>query len=162
MRRLRRFAKLELSSENVAANAKRKAEQIRFSGILPNHFPAQRKDACIRLGIFGFADLPVLHIHLRERSPREKIIGTQGCRLEPRSDRLPDPACLHQGHREGVPAIEEPVIESDALPVFLHRGLQVPDGEIAVGVVEQFFQFLGHDAQVAGNRFRCDEDSMRR
>ena len=40
-----------------------------------------------------------------------------------------------------MPAVEERRIEFRAAPVFFHGGIEIADGEVAIGVVEEVVEF---------------------
>ena len=121
----------------------------------------ERENPRLSFGILGLTDLTVLHVHLRESSPRKEIVGLECSSLQTGTDRLFEMSGFHQGHSKSVPAVKKSGVLLYAETILLDRRLQIANGELTVGIVEEVVEFNTH-CNVVGATERSEADSMRR
>src|SRR6266568_301716 len=103
------------------------------------NFPAPGKNLRFRPGGLGFLDVTRAIVKERETGPADLIIGSKLNRFFSCFDCFVEATELHQGHAKGMPAIEKVRSDLNTAPVFLHRASQIADGEVAIGVIKDFF-----------------------
>ncbi len=84
-----------------------------------------------------------------ECGPGEEVVGAEGDGLESAADGFLEVAGFHEGHAEGVPAVEEGGVELDAAAVEDDGLVHFAKGEVAVGFVEE-----GVEVGVGGHYLR--------
>jgi hypothetical protein len=101
-------------------------------------FPAPGENFRLCARSFGFLDVAGAIVKQRETGPADLIVRLELHCFLSRFDCLRKTANLHQCHSQRVPAVEKAWVELDAAPVLLDRAFQLPNGEVAIGIVKNF------------------------
>ena len=107
-------------------------------------FSAPGENARLAACGLGLLDLVVADMEKREAGPGEHVLRAELDGLQPGFDGLGVAAVFHERHSKRVPAFKKFGIHLDATAVFLDRRLQIANGYIARGIVENLLDFWIH------------------